>query len=151
MTLQERLNEDAKGALRGHNQVRLSILRQVRAAVHNEEIARQKPLDDDGVLQVVSRIARENRESIEMFQKGNRPDLVQKSEAELEVLLEYLPQQLPREEVVRLAQQVIQEVGARGPVDRGKVMGRLMPQVRGKTDGTQVNAVVTELLEAMAT
>ncbi len=149
MTLQERLNEDAKGALRGHHEVRLSILRQVRAAVHNEEIARQKPLDDDGVLQVVSRIARENRESIEMFQKGNRLDLVQKAEAELAVLMEYLPQQLSREEIIRLARQVIQEVGAKGPTDRGKVMGRLMPQVRGKADGAQVNAVVTDMLEGM--
>ena len=149
MTLQERLDEDAKTALRGRDQARLSILRLVRAAVHNEEIARQKPVDDAGVVEVLARMVREHRESIEMFAKGNRPDLVAKEQAGLAVLLEYLPQQLSRDEITHLARQVMQEVGAKGPTDRGKVMGRLMPQVRGKADGAQVAAVVAELLEGL--
>ena len=147
MTLQERLSEDVKQAMRSGDQVRRSILRVVRAAVHNEEIARGKALDDDGVVQVISHLVREHRESIEIFQQGNRGDLVEKEEAELAILREYLPEQLSREEITQLAQQVIQEVGARGLADRGKVMGRLMPQVRGKTEGAEVNAIVAELLE----
>ncbi len=149
MTLQKRLDEDAKTALRGRDQARLSVLRLVRSAVHNEEIARQKPVDDDGVVQVLARMVREHRESIEMFTKGNRPDLVAKEQAGLVILMEYLPQQISRDEITRLARQAMQEVGAKGPTDRGKVMGRLMPQVRGKADGAQVAAVVAELLEGL--
>ena len=148
MTLQERLIEDVKTAMRTRDQGRLSTLRMVRAAVHDEEIALQRStLDDDGVIQVISRMARQHRESIDLFRQGNRQDLVEKEEARLAVLTEYLPQQLSGEELIELAQQVIQEVGAQGPTDRGKVMGKLMPQVRGKAEGAQVNAIVTELLE----
>ena len=148
MTLQERLIEDVKTAMRTRDQGRLSTLRMVRAAVHDEEIALQRStLDDDGVIQVISRMARQHRESIDLFRQGNRQDLVEKEEARLAVLTKYLPQQLSGEELIELAQQVIQEVGAQGPTDRGKVMGKLMPQVRGKAEGAQVNAIVTELLE----
>jgi hypothetical protein len=149
MGLKERLEEDLKKAMREQDVLRRSVLRLVRSEVHNEEIALQKSLDDDGIIGVLSRQVRQRRESIYEFRKGQREDLVQREEAELAVLQEYLPPQLTAEELMALAQGSIRETGAQGPGDRGKVMGRLMPQVKGKAEGSVVNEVVSRLLEAL--
>ena len=107
-------------------------------------------MGDDGVIQVLSREAKRRRESIDAFQKGNRPDLVEREEAELALISSYLPQQLSAEEITEIARSVIGETGAGGPGDRGKVMGRLMPQVKGKADGKLVSQIVGELLAGKA-
>ncbi len=133
--------------MRRGDQVKVSTIRFLRSALGYEEIARGRPLDDAAVLEVIARQVKQHRESIEQFRQGGREDLASKEEAELRVLLSYMPQQLSREELVELAKKVMAEVGARGPADKGKVMGRLMPQVRGKAEGSLVNQVVTELLE----
>lgn len=146
MPLQERLFEDLKDAMRQRDDLRRSTLRLIRAAIQNEEIAQRKPLDDRGVTDVLSRLARQHQESIAEFQRGNRPDLVEREQAELGILRQYLPQQLTRQEIVELARRAIDEAGATGPTDLGKVMGRLMPQVRGRAEGAQVRQVVAELL-----
>lgn len=146
MPLQERLFEDLKDAMRQRDDLRRSTLRLIRAAIQNEEIAQRKPLDDGGVTDVLSRLARQHQESIAEFQRGNRPDLVEREQAELGILRQYLPQQLTRQEIVGLARRAIDEAGATGPTDLGKVMGRLMPQVRGRAEGAQVRQVVAELL-----
>ncbi|MDP3062480.1 MAG: GatB/YqeY domain-containing protein [Chloroflexota bacterium] len=140
---------DQKQALKQGDRVKLSTLRLLRSAIEYEEISRGKELDDSGVQEMVARQVKQRHESIEAFQKGNRQDLVSKEEAELKVLLAYLPQQMGRDEVRALAQKVIAEVGARGPTDKGKVMGRLMPQVKGKAEGSLVNQVVTEMLAGL--
>ena len=147
--IRERLEEDLKSAMRARDALRRSVLRMVRSEIQNDEKAAQKSLDDEGILGVVSKQVRRHRESIYEFRKGGREDLVQKEEAELDVLLAYLPAQLTPEEIAALAQEIIQDVGARGPADRGKVMGKLMPQVRGKAEGTVVNQVVSQLLEQL--
>ena len=150
MGLKERLDEDLKKAIREQDALRRTVLRTVRSEVHNEEIALQKPLDDDdGIVGVISRQVRQRRESIYEFRKGQREDLVEREEAELAVLLDYLPSQLTPEELTVLVQGVIQDMGVQGLGDKGKVMGRLMPQVKGKADGSAVNEVVTKLLEAL--
>ncbi len=147
--IRERLDEDLKSAMRERDELRRSVLRMVRSEIQNEEKSAQKTLDEEGVLGVVSRQAKRHRESISEFRKGGRDDLVQKEEAELGVLLAYLPAQLTAEEITTLAQEAIREVGASGPTDRGKVMGKLMPQVRGKAEGSTVNEVVSQLLEKL--
>ena len=150
MGLKERLDEDLKKAIREQDVLHRSVIRIIRSEVHNEEIALQKPLDDDdAIIGVISRQVRQRRESIYEFRRGNREDLVEREEAELAVLLDYLPPQLTREELTALAQGVIQEMGAQGPGDKGKVMGKLMPQVKGKTEGSAVNEVVSKLLESL--
>jgi len=149
MGLKERLEEDLKTAMRGRHVLRRSVLRMIRSEVHNEEIALQKSLDDDGIVGVLSRQVRQRREAIYEFRKGQREDLVLRENSELAILQEYLPPQFTEEELVALAQGVIGEMGARGPSDKGKVMGRLMPQVKGKAEGSLVNEVVAKLLEAL--
>ena len=147
MTLQERLANDLREALRRREALRLSTLRLMRSGLQNEEIARGKALNDEEIAEVLGRQAKQRRDSIDQFSKGGRQDLVEKEEAELAVLMGYLPQQLSREEIVAAAREIIQATGARGPADRGKVMGRLMPRLRGRADGRDVNQVVTELLQ----
>ena len=150
MPLKDRLDEDLKSAMRAQDALRRNVLRSLRSEVHNEEIAQQKPLeDDDSIVGVISRQVRQRRESIAEFRKGNRDDLVQREESELAVLLEYLPQQFTPDEIAEMAREAINEVGARGPGDKGKVMGRLMPKVRGRADGSVVNELVTAILESM--
>ena len=134
--------------MRQRNELLVSTLRLLRADIQNREIELHKPLDDAGVVAIISKQVRQRQESIEAFRKGNRPEMAEREEAEMAILQEYLPEQLPREEVVALAAKVIQEVGAAGPGDLGKVMGPLMQQVRGKADGGEVRSIVSELLSS---
>ena len=145
--LAKRLNEDLKQAMRGGDRVKRSVIRLVFAAVKNAEIARQADLEDNDVMGVIAKEARQREESIEAFKQGNRPDLVAQEEAELAILQEYLPQQMTRDEIVAEAQKVIADVGAQGPSDKGKVMPKLIAQLKGRADGREINAVVTELLQ----
>ena len=146
MSLQERLVEDLHQAMRQQDELRRSTLRLWRAAIQNEEKAQGKPLDDAATLTVLSRQARQRQESIEAYRNGNRPDLAEREEAELVILRGYLPEPLSHERLVELVGEVIKEIGATDPKEMGKVMSRLMPQVRGRSDGAQVNEMVTELL-----
>jgi uncharacterized protein YqeY len=149
VSLLQRLRDDLKQALRNGEKERVSTLRLLLANIGNAEIAKGGSLDEGSLLSVISKQAKQNRESIEAFRKGNREDLVSKEERELAVLLEYLPQPMSADEIAAAARQVIEEVGARGPGDKGKVMGKLIPQVKGKADGAEVNAIVSELLASL--
>ena len=146
MSLAQKIRTDLEQALRKSDKLRCSVLRLALSGIRNAEIAQQKTLDDSGILIVIDKEAKMRRESIEAFEKGNRPDLVAKETAELAILLEYLPEQLTREEIVAAARKVISELGAASPKDKGKVMSQLMPQLRGKAQGQEVSEVVTELL-----
>lgn len=145
-TLDEKLMEDLKGAMRAHDERRVSAIRMVRNAIKNAEIDKRGPLDDVAVAEILAREVRVRREAIEEARKAGRADVVEKEEAGLAIVLQYLPQQLSREEIAAEARKVIGELGARGPTDRGKVMGKLMPLLRGKAEGRLVNEVVSELL-----
>ena len=144
--LKQKLTDDLKQAMRDRDKVKLSVIRLVMAAIKNAEIARQTTLDDTDILGIIAKEARQRRESVEAFRQGNRQDLVAQEEAELTVLQGYLPQQMSRDEIIAEARRVIEEVGAQGPGDKGKVMPKLITQLKGKADGRDINAVVTELL-----
>ena len=144
--LKQKLTDDLKQALRDGDKVRRSVIRLVIAAIRNAEIARQATLEDADILGIIAKEIRQRKESIEAFKQGQRQDLVAQEEAELAILEEYLPQQMTREEIIAAARQVIAEVGARGPGDKGKVMPKLIAQLKGRADGREINAVVTELL-----
>ncbi len=149
MSMQQRLGDDLKDSMRSRNSVRSDTIRQVKSAITYGELQSNNALDDVQVQEIIGRLVRQHRESIEMFKKGNRQDLMDKEQEELGILLAYLPEQISSEEVMALARQVAQEVGAQGPADKGKVMGRLMPQVKGKAEGKLVNDAVTEILESL--
>jgi uncharacterized protein YqeY len=146
MALKDKLASDLKEAIRGRDERRKTAIRLVIAAIKNAEVAGGEPLDDAGVLKVISKEVRRHRESIEGFEKGGRQDLVDAEEAELAILLAYLPPAMSREEIVKAAREVIAQAGAHGPADKGKVMPVLISQLAGRAEGREINAVVTELL-----
>lgn len=146
MSLKDRLATDLKEAIRSGDERRKIAIRLVAAAVKKVEVAQGEPLDDPGVLKVISKEARQRRESIEQFQKGGRQDLVDQEEAELAVLLLYLPPAVSREDIIQAARAVIARVGASGPADKGKVMPVLISELAGRAEGREINEVVTELL-----
>ena len=150
MPLKEELTNDLKNAMRQRDTVKRDTIRLLLSAIGYEEKAkRTDALEDDAVLQVLSKQAQQRRDSIEAYQKGERPDLVAKEEAELEIVTQYLPQPLGADEVEAIVQSAIADVSATGPQDMGKVMGRIMPQVRGRADGKQVSALVSRKLRGM--
>jgi uncharacterized protein YqeY len=161
VTLKERLNVDLRDAMRAKDDVRRMTLRLLLTGVHNAEIPPEQKnadtasapqrleLSDDDVLNVVRREVKQRRDSIEAYNKANRPDLSAKEEAELAILLPYLPAQMSKEEIEVFVRQVIERVGAKGPADKGRVMPVLMNELRGKADGSMINAAVTQLLGAM--
>ena len=148
VTIKDRLDEDIRNTMRARDRERLETLRFLKSQIQLTEKNNLTELDESGVTDVVAKQVKDRRESIEMFGQGGRADLVAKEEASLAILLEYMPEQLGDDEIEALARQAIADTGAAGPGDRGKVMGRIMPQVRGKADGSQVNAIVSRLLEA---
>ena len=148
MTIKEKLQSDLLEAVRKRDETRRSALRLLKSSIQYEEKAKGRDLQDDETVEVLSREAKKRRESIDAFRKANRSDLVSKEEVELAIVSEYLPKRLSREEVTLLARDVISEIGAQGPDDRGKVMGKLMPQLRTRADGNMVNEIVAELLSA---
>ncbi len=133
--------------MRQGDKAKTSVIRMVMAGIRNAEIARQTEFGDTDILGVIAKQVKQCRESIDAFKKGNRPDLVAEEEAEVAILESYLPQQMTRQEITAAVSKVIAEVGAKGPGDMGRVMGKLMPQLKGRADGREVNTVVLELLK----
>jgi len=145
-TLKQKLSDDLKQAMRDGDKVKRSAIRLAMAAIKNAEIARQAALEDSDILGVIAKEVRQRKESIEAFKQGGRQELVAIEEAEMAVLEQYLPQQMSRDEIVAEARRIIDEVGAEGIRDKGKVMPPLIARLKGKADGREINEVVTELL-----
>mgnify|MGYP002626684122 CR=1 FL=1 len=150
MSLKEQLTEDMKAAMKAkaEGKQRLAVIRMVRSAIKQQEIDGQKELDDEGVIAVISKEVKMRRDSLEEFKKGNRDDLVAATQAEIDVLMAYLPQQLTEEELRPIVAEAVKEAGAESPRDMGKVMKVLMPKVKGRADGKLVNNLVREILNA---
>lgn len=148
MSLKAQLMEDMKAAMKAKEagKQKLAVIRMVRSAIRQTEIDGKKELDDNDVIALISKEVKMRRDSIEEFQKGGRQDLVEQTEAEIAVLMPYLPQQLSEDEVRTLVKEAIAATGASTPKDMGKVMGKLMPKVKGRADGKMVNTIVRELL-----
>jgi uncharacterized protein YqeY len=146
MTLKEQLNDAMKQAMKAHDQLRLSAVRMIRAAIQNREIDQKLELDDQGVREVVSTLVKQRRESIRLYQEGNRPDLAEKEEAELDILLGFLPAQLDAAEIGELVAQVIRETGVVSIKDMGRIMKALTPLTAGRADGKMVSDIVRKQL-----
>ena len=146
MTLEERLVEEMKEAMKANDKLRLSTIRMIRSSVKNKEIELRKPLDDEAVQKVIQGMVRKGEESLEQFKLGGRMDLVEKESQEIEILRSYLPQALTQEEMIKIVDETIQEVQATSLKDLGKVMKSVMPKLQGKADGKLINQLVKERL-----
>jgi uncharacterized protein len=142
MALKDQLDADLKAAMRDKDAVKLSVVRLLKSAIKYREIEVMKPLDDAGVLQVITQEIKRHKDSVEQYRAGNRADLVEKEEAEIAILQGWLPTQLTEAEVRARVDAVVQQVGAKGPKDMGAVMKALLPEVQGKADGKLVSELV---------
>jgi uncharacterized protein YqeY len=146
MSLEERLMDEMKQAMKSNDKARLSTIRMIRSAVKNKEIDLRNKLDDDEILRVIQGMVRKSEESVEQFKAGGRMDLVEKETKEIEILRSYLPQALSKEDVIRIIDESIRETEASSLKDLGKVMKSVMPKLTGKADGKLINQLVKERL-----
>ena len=142
MALKDQLDADLKASMREKDAVKLSVIRMLKSAIKYREIEAMKPLDEAGVLQVISGEIKRHKDSIEQYRAGHRLDLVEKEEAETAILLGYLPAQLGEAELKALVEAAVVKTGASGPRDMGTVMKALLPEVQGKADGKLVSELV---------
>ena len=146
MSLEERLVNEMKEAMKSNDKLRLSTIRMIRSAVKNKEIEQRQKLQDEDIQRVIQGMMRRGEESLEQFRSGGRMDLVEKESKELEILRSFLPQSLSQEEILRIIDQSIEEAEASSLKDLGKVMKSVMPKLQGKADGKLVNQLVKERL-----
>jgi uncharacterized protein YqeY len=146
MTLQERIESAMRDAMRARDDRRVQTLRMAMAAAQNRRIELGRTLTDEDVVDVVSKQVKQRRESIALYRDAGREDRAAAEEAEVAILTEFLPEQMSEDEVEALARAAIAETGAAGPSEMGRVMGRLMPQTKGRADGRLVSDVVRRLL-----
>ena len=146
MSLEEKLVEEMKQAMKSNDKLRLSTIRMIRSGVKNKEIELRKKLEDEEIERVIQVMVRKGEESVEQFQTGGRTDLVEKEKKEIEILKSFLPQPLSQEEILKIIDQSIQETQASSPKDIGKVMKSVLSKTGGKADGRLVNQLVKEKL-----
>jgi len=150
--LVEKIDEDLKVAMKAHDALRVSTLRFLKASLLNLAIAKRvEKLEDVDVLEVISKLVKQHHEAIEGFSKGNRQDLVTQETKELVILKSYCPPEASREELLKWIKGAVQESGAQGLQDLGKVMKLVMPKTKGKADGKAVNDLVKQVLESRIT
>jgi hypothetical protein len=146
MSLEERLVEEMKQAMKSNEKLRLSTIRMIRSSLKNKEIELRKKLEDEDIVKVIQVMVRKGEESVEQFQAGGRMDLVEKETKEIEILKSFLPQPLSHEEILKIVDETIQETQASSLKDIGKVMKSVMPKIGGKADGKLINQLVKERL-----
>lgn len=146
MSLSDTIMNDMKQAMKNRDKTKLTTIRMIKSALMNEKIKAGHELSHDEELTVLNREKKQREESIAEYKKGNREDLVKETEAELAIVESYLPKQLSKDELAKIVQQTISEVGATSKADFGKVMKNLMPKIKGRADGKIASASVREFL-----
>ncbi|MCZ6680108.1 MAG: GatB/YqeY domain-containing protein [Candidatus Poribacteria bacterium] len=146
MGLKERLNEEMKQAMKAKDKNRLSAIRMVRSEIRNKEINDRVELDDERVAEVIASQIKKRKDALEQLRKSNRADLVDAESEQIELLQQFLPEQLSEAEIEAAAVQAIEELGATSMRDMGKVMGKLVPQFRGRADNSLVSQIVRQKL-----
>ena len=149
MSLKNQIFEDMKSAMKAGEKDRLKVVRLIMAAIKQVEVDKREELDDAGVLNVLEKMVKQRRDSVEQFEKGNREDLAAIERAEIDVLQAYLPEQLSADEIAALVDDVIAATGAEGIRDMGKVMGQIKAKAAGRADMGAVSATVKERLNAL--
>lgn len=147
MSLKEKLMEDLKASMKNKDTVRKNTITMVRAAIKQTEVDHRVELEDEQIIEIISKQLKEKKNAIEDFKKGDRQDLVDLTEKEMDILLEYLPRQLTEEEIKKIVATTVDEVDAKSMKDIGMVMKSVMPKVKGRADGNTVNKIVREILK----
>lgn len=147
MSLLTWLNEDMKTAMKARDKEKLTVIRMLKSSIQNEQIKLGKELNDEEELTVLSREMKQRKDSLTEFEKANREDLVEKVKAEIAIVEKYMPEQLTKEELTAIITDAIQQTGATSMKEFGKIMGAVMPKVKGKADGSQVNMIAKQLLK----
>lgn len=142
MSLKQKLQEDLKASMKNKDTVRKSVVTLIRASIKQYEVDNRVELDEEGIIDIISKQLKQRRDGLIEFKKANREDLVSETEAEIEVLKEYLPRQLSEEELNEIIKHTISEVGATSIKDMGKIMSAMMPKVKGRADGKLINELV---------
>ncbi|TFH02747.1 MAG: GatB/YqeY domain-containing protein [Calditrichales bacterium] len=149
MSIEERLLEDMKRAMKTGDKIALSTIRMVRSQIKKVSIDKREALTEEESAQVLQKEAKKRHEAIDLFKQGNRQDLVDKEQSELEIISRYLPEQLSEKDLEIIVKEVVDSLGVSGEKDMGRVMGALMPKVKGKADGKLVQQKVKEYLAAI--
>lgn len=146
MNMVKQLEQDLIAAMKSQEKLRLTVIREIKAAMKQANIDQKKEINDELLIEVVSRGIKSRKESILEFEKGNRQDLIDKTKEEMQVLEEYLPEQLSNDEILAIIDQVFQEVVPTSIKDMGKVMGKITPLVKGKADMSYVSSEIKKRL-----
>lgn len=147
MSLKQKLQEDLKSSMKNKDTVRKSVVTLIRASIKQYEVDNRTELSEDGIIDVIAKQLKQRRDALVEFEKAGREDLIKETEAEIEVLKEYLPQQLSEEELEEIVKSTISEVGATSMKDMGKIMSVIQPKVKGRADGKLINKLVKQNLQ----
>ncbi len=142
MSLQENIDSDIVNAMKEKDEETVSVLRMLKSAIHNYQIASKKEPQDADIVGVIQSQIKSRKDSIELYKKGNRQELANKEQKEIDILAKYLPEQMGEDVIREIVKKAIAETGASSIQDMGKVMGKIMPEVKGKADGSLVSEVV---------
>ncbi|AFS00188.1 GatB/YqeY domain-containing protein [Lentilactobacillus buchneri] len=149
MSVYDKLLSDMKDAMKARDKVRLGVIRGIKAQVMNAKVADgNHDLTEDQINDIIMKEIKQQKESLEEFQKADRKDLAEEQEAKLKIAEEYAPKQLSEAEVEKIVQETISQVGAESMADFGKVMGAIMPKVKGQADGSVINKLVKQQLQS---
>lgn len=143
----ERLQKDMIESMKNHEKERLTVIRMVKAAMSQERIDHKREENDELLIDVVNKQIKMRRDSISEFEKGGRQDLIDKTQAEIDVLMNYLPEQLSHEEILKVIDEIFEDIKPEGPKDMGKVMGPAQAKLKGRADMKEVSSIIREKLQ----
>ncbi len=146
MSLKEKLQDDLKSSMKNKDTIRKSVITLVRAAIKQYEVDNRIELGDDEVIEIISKQLKQRKDSLVEFEKAGRDDLIEETKSEIQVLEEYLPQQLSEEELEQIVIETIAQVGATSMKDMGKIMSTIKPKTAGRADGRKINELVKKNL-----
>lgn len=147
--MRDKILNDLKEAMKSQNKELLSVIRMVKGAMQLEEINKKRELNDEEIISVIVKQVKTRKESIVEFEKGNRQDLISKTNEEISILEKYLPKQLEESEVLKIIEDAFVEVNPKGQSDMGKIMNLVMPQLKGKADMSYVNKIIKDKLSSI--
>lgn len=147
MSLKDKLMEDLKDSMRNKDVIKKNTITMIRAAIKQKEVDDRSEITEEDIIDIISKQLKEKRGAIEDFKKGNRQDLVDLTEKEIDILLEYLPKQLSEEELEKIVAEAIKETNATSMKDIGMIMKTVMPKVKGRADGNMVNNIIKKILK----